>query len=89
MQWSHVKSWAKDNGYTAFREKVNNAENQYDYYWGKIDDPAVTGMTTSVSKLATTIFNHMTNDAHVEYQQKYRDNKAQTDIDHNEFKEGW
>lgn len=91
MLWSHIKSWAKDNGYTSFREKTTdpNNPNEYDYYWGKTDDPAVTGMTTSVSKLATTIYNHITNDAHVAYQKEYKEKQSQADIDHNELSSNW
>lgn len=89
MQWSLIKSWAKDKGYTTFREKINDQDNRYDYYWGKTDDPAITGMEPSVSKLAFAIFNHMTDYAHVDYQNKYKEQQARTDIDHDEFKEGW
>lgn len=91
MQWSLVKSWAKSHGYTSFREKTDRVDNpnQYDYYWGKTDDPAVTGMAISVSKLATDIYNHMTDNVHVEHQEQHRLEKEKQDIDHDNFKEGW
>jgi len=91
MQWSLVKSWAKEKGYTSFREKTKdpNNPNQYDYYWGKDDDPSVTGGAISVSKLATDIFNHLTNYEHVEYQQQYQREKTEKEIDYGDFKEGW
>lgn len=89
MLWSHIKSWAKDNGYSSFREKINGQDNQYDYYWGKEDDPAVTGLATSVSKLATQIYNHMTYNQHIEYQLTYKQSLSQQDIDHNELSTQW
>ena len=71
MLWYHIKSWAKDNGYSSFREKVDTQNNQYDYYWEKVDYPNVSGLATSVSKLATQIYNHMTNDQFIEHQNNY------------------
>lgn len=74
MNWTLIKNWAKDQGYEAFREKTKTPENpnQYDYYWGKIDDPSVSGVSFSVGKLATDIYNHMTNYVYVEYQESVR-----------------
>ena len=91
MQWSLVKSWAKSHGYTSFREKTTdpNNPNKYDYYWGKIDDPAVTGYSISVSKLATDIYNHITDNKFVEHQKQYREEKAKEDVDHSEYMGGW
>ena len=71
MLWTEVKSWAKKNGYTSFREKIDGSSNRYDYYWAKEDDPAVTGLSSSVSKLATDIYNHITNNQYIDYQQKF------------------
>ena len=91
MLWSHVKSWAKENGYTSFREKTDRIDNpnQYDYYWGKDDDPCVTGMAISVSKLATQIYNHMTDNIHLEYQETYQLEQSKQDIDHNGLSAQW
>lgn len=91
MQWSLVKSWAKSHGYTSFREKTDRVDNpnKYDYYWGKEDDPSATGMAISVSKLATEIYNHITDNIHLDYQNEYAIKKAEEDIDHENFKEGW
>lgn len=90
MQWSIIKSWAKEKGYETFREKTTEKTNQYDYYWGSINDPSVSGMTTSVSKLATNIFNHMTNNQYCEYQTEYKEKQSKTDINHNELSgSGW
>lgn len=85
MQWSLIKTWAKDHGYDAFREKSSDSEEKtYDYYWGKIDDPSVTGLATSVSKLSTQIYNHMTDNKWVEYQQQFQEEKKNQEIDHAE-----
>jgi hypothetical protein len=75
MLWTQVKSWAKDHGYSSFREKVKDEDNKYDYYWAKDDDPTVTGLSTSVSKLAKDIYNHITKNAHIKYQEEYILNK--------------
>lgn len=89
MQWSIIKSWAKEKGYKTSREKATEETQQYNYYWELINDSTISGVETSVRKLAFTIFNHMTNYAYVEYQKKYKEEQDKTDIDHNEFKEGW
>ena len=82
MQWSLIKTWAKEHGYTSFREKTKdpNNPNDYDYYWGREDDVSVTGMTNSVSKLATDIYNHMTDYQWLEYQEEYKKDKIAGDI---------
>lgn len=72
MLWTQVRSWAKDNGYTTFREKNKTSDdNSYDYYWAKDNDPTVTGLSLSVSKLAKDIYNNITNNKYIEYQQNY------------------
>jgi len=91
MKWSLIKSWAKDHGYTSFREKTDRIDNpnEYDYYWGKTDDPAVTGCAISVSKLAMDIYNHMTDNKFVEHQERYRIAHSNEDINHNELSGSW
>lgn len=89
MQWSLIKSWAKDNGYTSFREKTDGQPNQYDYYWAKEDDPTATGLATSVSKLATQIYNHITSDKYMQYQTDFKEGSAKEDINHNELSGQW
>jgi hypothetical protein len=89
MLWSLAKSWAKEQGYISFREKTNDKENQYDYYWGKEDNPTVTGLATSVSKLTTQIYNHMTSNQHLEYQIQYKESLSKTDINHNGLSAQW
>ena len=84
MKWVEIKRWAKDHGYVSFREKTTheNNPNDYDYYWGKEDDPSVSGVSYSVSKLATDIYNHMTDNIWVEYQQQVQEEKKNKEIDH-------
>lgn len=91
MKWSLIKSWAKDHGYTSFREKTDRVDNpnEYDYYWGKTDDPSVTGCAISVSKLATDIYNHMTDNRFLEHQKQYQLKQSKEDIDHNELSGSW
>ena len=89
MQWTLIRTWEKDKGYKTTREKSGNESNPYNYYWEKIDDPAINGTTNSLSKLATAIYNHMTNNAFVEYQIEYALKKASKDIDHNAISGSW
>jgi hypothetical protein len=74
--WKEIKTWAKNHGYESFREKVEGSDNQYEYYWAKIDDPSVTGLSLSAGKLATDIYNHMTDNKWLEYQKEYQENKT-------------
>lgn len=87
MLWKETKTWAKDKGYKTDRKKIEGEENSYHYTWFKIEDESISGTATSVSKVATAIFNHMTNNIHVEYQKEYAEKQAQMDIDH--ATEGW
>lgn len=87
MLWKEIKMWAKDQGYKADRKKNDNTENSYRYTWSKIDNDSINGEATSVSKLATAIYNHITNNAHIEYQTQYKIDQANKDISHET--EGW
>lgn len=71
---TEVKSWAKTKGYSIIKEK-DDSVNGASYYWCKNDDPNVTGVAFSVSKLATAIYNHITNDKYLDYQKQYQENK--------------
>lgn len=87
MLWKEVKSWCKTHGYYANREKQTHTENSYIYSWYKESDRKICGTTTSVSKLATIIFNTTTDNKYIEYQQEYIKEQNKEDIEH--FKEGW
>lgn len=72
MLWKEIKTWAKNKGYETIKDKDDNQ-----YYWAKLDtdDPNASGVARSVSKLATAIFNHITNNEWLDYQQTYQENK--------------
>lgn len=82
MLWKEVKSWCKEKGYKADRTKVAGETNAYDYVWVKIDDPSISGTATSVSKLAFSVYNHITDNKHIEYQEEYRLKLLEMDIEH-------
>lgn len=72
MLWKEIKTWAKNKGYETLKDKDDNQ-----YYWAKLDsdDPDASGVAGSVSKLATAIFNHLTNNDWLDYQKTYQENK--------------
>lgn len=88
MLWSNVRTWAKKYGYHTSRTKLDpeGEDNQYRYDWYKIDDPSIYGQTTSAGKLATAIYNHMTDNKYIEYQEKYKLEQSNKDIFHNDIK---
>ena len=65
MNWKEIKAWANSRGYNTKRTSEG-------YFWEKISDPSVNGISKSVSKLATDIFNNMTNNNFLTYQQTYK-----------------
>jgi len=76
MMISEIKKWAKSKGYTIIKDKRDEEKGEpTQYYWSKDDDVNATGVAPSVSKVATAIFNHMTNNQWVEYQKTYQENK--------------
>jgi len=70
---TEVRGWAKERGYSIIKQK-DNSINGASYYWCKDSDVNVTGVAQSVSKVATAIYNHITNYKWVEYQQQYKIN---------------
>jgi hypothetical protein len=78
MTFSAIRSWAKSKGYSAV--KVGDG----DYKWaksGETQDSTNSGSVTSVRKLATAIYNHITNNQWVEYQEEYRKKKELEEVD--------
>lgn len=71
MLWKEIKSWAKSKGYETVKDKDDDQ-----YYWAKLDsdDANASGVAKSVSKLATAIFNHLTNNEFVDHQKLYKEN---------------
>lgn len=74
---SEIKRWAKDWGYTIIKEK-DDSINGASYYWSKDDDPAVTGVALSVSKVAIAVFNHLSDNKWLEHQEEYKKNQEET-----------
>jgi hypothetical protein len=70
LKITEIKSWAKTWGYSIIKEK-DDTINGASYYWCKDSDPNVTGVSLSVSKLATAIYNDMTENKWVEHQKQY------------------
>ena len=66
MLWSEVKRWAKANGY-------ESSKNEDSYSWYKADCESINGIEKSVSKLAKTIYNRITDNKWVDYQVKYKE----------------
>lgn len=72
MQISEIKKWAKSKGYNVLKDKEDGK-----YYWAKLDNdtPTTSGVAASVSKVATAIFNHLTNNKWLDHQKEYENNK--------------
>ena len=70
MNFTLLKSWAKEKGYDVLKEKGTEV-----CIWTVKDDPAVTGMADTLRDTATQIYNHMTDNKWVEYQEEYKRTK--------------
>lgn len=77
MLWKEIKTWAKNQGYDTIKDKEDGK-----YYWTKLgsDKSDVSGVATSVSKLATAIFNHITENKWLDHQNEYQNNKEEKRI---------
>lgn len=64
MTWKDIRSWAKSHGYEC--KKLDEG-----YSW-QINDN--TNYSKSVSTLAKDIFNHLTDNKHIDHQQAYNKN---------------
>lgn len=65
MTFVEIRRWAKEKGYKA--EKIDNS-----YSWHKLDNEQINGITSSVSKLATAIFNNMTDNKFIKHQEDFK-----------------
>jgi hypothetical protein len=74
---TEIKSWAKTWGYSILKEK-DDSVNGASYYWMKNDDPNISGVELSVSKVAKAIFNNLTDNKFVEHQKQFQENKEET-----------
>ena len=73
MQISEIKKWAKEKNYTVIKDKEDGL-----YYWAKLDaGPDASGVAKSVSKVATAIFNHITDNKWIDHQKEFQDNKQE------------
>lgn len=81
---TEIKSWAKTWGYSIIKEK-DDSINGASYYWCKNDDPSVTGVALSVSKVATAIYNHMTENKWLEHQNQYENNREDAKISTSDY----
>lgn len=73
MLWSEIKKWAKAKGYETLKDNNDN-----NYYWAKIDETSnmeSVGVATSVSKLAKAIYNHLSENRWVDYQNSYKSSR--------------
>lgn len=70
MNFTELKRWARQHGYDVLKAKGTE-----ECIWTKQDEPSVTGLAFSLRDTATQIYNHITNNEWVEYQQEYIKNK--------------
>jgi hypothetical protein len=70
LKIAEVRRWAKEKGYII--TKHSGSEEEANYSWYKVSDPSIKGEARSVSKVATAVFNNMTDNRWVEYQEQYR-----------------
>ena len=75
MLISEIKKWAKLNGYDTIKNHTD--EGQTDYYWSKIEDISITGVSPSIRNLAKDIFNDITDNRWEEHQKEYQDQKTE------------
>ena len=81
---TEIKSWAKSKGYSIIKEK-NDSVNGASYYWSKDDDINTTGVALSVSKVATAIFNHLSENKWLDHQKQYLENQEDVKISTSDY----
>jgi len=74
MRYTELVSWAKKYGYKVERYDSGLIK------WNKIDDESVCGESENKDKIATDIYNDITDNEWLEYQRRYAEHKAQRDI---------
>jgi len=70
MNFTLLKQWAREKGYDVLKEKGTEV-----CIWTLKDDPAVTGMADTLIDTATQIYNHITDNKWLEYQEEYKRTK--------------
>lgn len=73
MMWKEVKTWAISHGYKVDRTKVKDSKNSYNYVW---QHESTSGVADSTFDLAKDIYNHITTDVYINYQDEYKNNKT-------------
>jgi hypothetical protein len=74
LKISEVKKWAKEKGYTVIKDKGDEEKDEsITYYWYKNDDESICGMASSVSKVATAVYNDLSDYKWVDYQKNYKE----------------
>ena len=71
---TEIKSWAKTWGYSILKEK-DDSLNGASYYWMKNDQPNISGVELSVSKVAKAIFNNITDNRFIDHQKEFLENQ--------------
>lgn len=88
MNWTNIKKWAKNKGYKVDRKKSGDEDNPYNYEWSKNNEDHVGipaaglkgGTTNSLSKMTMAIYNDITNNKHVEHQERYKQEQLRQEI---------
>ena len=81
MNWTNIKRWAKDKGYKVDREKSCDVANPYHYEWYLLMTERH-GTINSLSKMAMAIYNDITDNKHVEHQERYAQEQFQQEVDY-------
>jgi hypothetical protein len=74
MTWKEIKGWAIKNGYNVDRIKIDKDNNKYEYKWIKNEKH---GIEYSMSAFVQAIYNQMTNNMYISYQENYILNKKE------------
>lgn len=77
MMWKEIKTWATNKGYKVDRKPIEGEEKKYLYSWSYNE---IAGTAYSTNECATSIYNHLTSNKFVEYQQGYAQIKLSENI---------
>jgi hypothetical protein len=69
MKFTDIRKWAKQQGFSV-RKEEDDSINGASYYWNKHDD-SINGISISVSKLARDVYNIISYNKWVDYQNAY------------------
>lgn len=80
MKFTEVRKWAKKRGFSV-KKQEDDSINGASYYWTNIEDPNITGVSLSVSKLARDIFNLLSSNKWLDHQKTYAENNISNSTD--------